>query len=271
MKLRATNLTIGLLTLAVIGAGLAGVLIRQKIHAVAQRSPLRIVFDGSTSGLRKGGSVNFDGVQVGEVVSLTLQNPRSIVVETTVENSAPIRQDTLVGVEFQGLTGIAAISLTGGEAAAPPPPLDADGVPTLHADLTETVTVRETLQNVDRMIVSNQAAIRDALSGFQDSTAALVTKADAIDGVMRKADTAADSFDRAIAKIDSAIAKVDDVMPSLTSGGNELYQSVKSMHELVASFNKRSAAFMNEGRRSLLDISEAANKVQRKFNTQSGR
>ena len=84
-----------------------------------QRGPLRIVFEGSASGLLKGGSVNFDGVQVGEVTSLKLESPRKIVALVTLENSAPIRKDTVVGLEFQGLTGVAAISLTGGARAAP--------------------------------------------------------------------------------------------------------------------------------------------------------
>src|SRR5438552_1765608 len=145
MTWRASNLIIGTATLAVIGAALGGVLALRKIHAVQQRGSLRIIFEGSASGLHPGGSVNFDGVQVGEVISLKLENPRRIVALATVENSAPIRKDTLVGLEFQGLTGIAAISLTGGAATAPPPPLDADGIPTLSADLTEIVTIRETL------------------------------------------------------------------------------------------------------------------------------
>jgi phospholipid/cholesterol/gamma-HCH transport system substrate-binding protein len=38
---------------------------------------------------------------------------------------------------------------------------------------------------------------------------------------------------------------------------------------LAQSFNKRSASFMEEGRRSLLDISQAAVKVTRKFNPQA--
>jgi phospholipid/cholesterol/gamma-HCH transport system substrate-binding protein len=174
MKLRGSNLAIGSIALAAMAVGLAGVLVRQKIHAVADRGPLRIIFEGSASGLHQGGNVNFDGVLVGQVVSLKLENPRRIVALTTVENSAPIRKDTVVGLEFQGLTGVAAISLVGGAAAAPPPPLDADGVPTLNADLTEIVTVRETLQSVDRLIVTNQAAVKDALTGFQTYTASLV-------------------------------------------------------------------------------------------------
>ena len=51
---------------------------------------------------------------------MKLDNPRRVVALAMVENNAPIRKDTLVGLEFQGLTGVAAISLKGGEEAAPP-------------------------------------------------------------------------------------------------------------------------------------------------------
>src|ERR1700748_2457176 len=133
MKMRASNLLIGTATLAAIAIGLCGFLGYRKFHAVSQRGPLRIVFEGSASGLIKGGSVNFDGVQVGEVLSIKLDGPRRIVALTAVENNAPIRKDTVVGLEAQGLTGIMAIALTGGAAAAAPVPLDADGIPTLTA------------------------------------------------------------------------------------------------------------------------------------------
>src|SRR6476661_11032065 len=107
MKTRASNLMIGSTTLAVIAAAFAGFLGYQKIHSIQQRGPLRIVFEGSASGLLKGGSVNFDGVQVGEVTSLKLESPRKIVALVMLDNSAPVRKDTVVGLEFQGLTGVA--------------------------------------------------------------------------------------------------------------------------------------------------------------------
>jgi phospholipid/cholesterol/gamma-HCH transport system substrate-binding protein len=138
MKLRASNLMIGSATLAVVAAAFAGFLAFQKIHGIRQQSPLRIVFEGSASGLRKGGSVNFDGIQIGQIKSLKLDNPRKVVALAMVDSSAPIRKDTVVGLEFQGLTGIAAISLVGGAPAAPSVPLDEDGIPVLTADLSET-------------------------------------------------------------------------------------------------------------------------------------
>jgi phospholipid/cholesterol/gamma-HCH transport system substrate-binding protein len=272
MKSRASNLIIGSATLAVMAVALGGVLALQKRHRIQQQGPLRIIFEGSASGLRQGGSVNFDGVQIGEVTSLKLENPRRIVALARVENSAPIREDTVVGLEFEGLTGIAAISLTGGAAAAAPPPRDADGIPTLFADLTEIVTIRETLQSVDRLIVSNQATVKDTLQGFEGFTATLAGKGDAITSVVGEVDGAIDSFGSAMAKVDSAMTKIDTMMPSLASGeGGELYRSVKSIRELAESFDKRSAAFMNDGRRSLSDISDSVNKVDTKLDPRTGR
>jgi len=250
---------IGAVTLTAIAVAFAGFLGFRKIHAIAQRGPLRIVFEGSAAGLVKGGSVNFDGVQVGEVLSVRLDGPRKIVALTTVENSAPIRKDTVVGLEAQGLTGIMAIALTGGAAAAPPVPLDKDGIPTLTADLSEAQSIRDTLHNVDHVLVDNKEVMKSTLLGFETYTATLAGKGDEIDSVMRKADTA-------FANFDSVMAKIDDAIPDLTKGKDgELYQKLKSIHDLAESFNKRSAVFMEEGRHSLLDISEAATKVTRKL------
>jgi phospholipid/cholesterol/gamma-HCH transport system substrate-binding protein len=263
MKAWASNLMIGTTTLAVIAAALVGVLGFRKIHGIQQRGPLRIVFEGSASGLQKGGSVNFDGVQVGEILSLKLDNPRKIVAFTRVDNTAPIRKDTVVGLEFQGLTGVAAISLTGGAAEAPPVPLDADGVPTLTADLSEIQSIRDTLHSVDRILVGNQATIKDGLLSFETYTASLAGKGDAIEQVLGNANNAFAGFD-------SAMTKIDSIMPGLADGkANELFEKVKSIREFAETFNKKSGAFIEEGRRSLLDISEGAVKVTRKFDPQA--
>jgi phospholipid/cholesterol/gamma-HCH transport system substrate-binding protein len=263
MRARASNLMIGSITLAAIAVALIGMLGIRKIRSVQAQGPMRIVFQGSASGLSKGGNVNFDGVQIGEIKSLKLDNPRKVVALVSVDSNAPIRKDTIVGLEFQGLTGVAAISLTGGAPTAPAVPLDEDGIPILTADLSENQSIRDTLHGVDRMLVNNQAMIRDALLSFETYTASLASKGDAIDSIIGKADAAFAGFD-------SAMTTIDNVVPSLANGrADELFEKVQSIRELAQSFNKRSAGFMEEGRRSLLDISQAAVKVTRKFDPQA--
>ncbi len=262
MKTKASHLMIGTTTLAVIAAAFVGFLGVQKIRSVRQQSPLRIVFDGgSASGLRRGGAVNFDGIQAGVIRSIKLENPRKIVAEVMLDNSAPIRKDTVVGIEFQGLTGIAAISLVGGAATAPPVPLDEDGVPILTADLRDVESIRDALHSVDRLLVNNATTIRDGLLSFETYTASLKSKAEAIDSILAKAD---DAF----AGIDNVFNKIDDVMPGIANGqADDLLQKVQSIRELAESFNKRSATLMEEGRRTLVDVSLAASKMSGKLGT----
>ena len=104
----------------------------------------------------------------------------------------------------------------------------------------------------------------DALLGFETYTATLAGKGEEIDDIMRKADTAFASFDGMMTRIDNAI-------PDLTKGKDgELYQKIHSIHETADSFRKRSVVFLDEGRRTLLDISESAIKVTRKFDPPGG-
>ena len=257
--MRVTNLLIGTTTLAVIAAGFVGMLTVQKLRTAQARSPLRIVFDGSASGLRKGGPVNFDGVPAGEITSITLESPRKIVAMTMLDNSAPIRKDTAVGIEFQGLTGVAAISLVGGAAGAPPVPLDRDGVPMLTADWSEQQSITDTLHNVDKVIVDNEGAIKDALMSFATYTASLKSKGHTIDDVIAKAENGLEGFS-------NAVDKVDNLVPGLADGkASELFEKVTSIREMADGFRHRSATMMEDARETLLDVSDAANKMSQKL------
>jgi phospholipid/cholesterol/gamma-HCH transport system substrate-binding protein len=258
METRANFVLIGSFTLAVIAAAFGFVLWFQSLHTTKARSPLRIVFEGPAAGLRNGGSVNFNGIRVGEVKSVKLDNPRRVVALAMIEQNAPIRKDTLVGLEFQGLTGVAAISLKGGEEAAPPVPLDEDGVPTLRADPNAlqdvTEAIRSTLQNINRVVADNQDAVRNSLRNLEAFTSSLARNSEKIDNVMLM--------------VDGMMGKADNLMVGLNTlaggkDGGELFQTVKSIRELAEDFDKRSGALMADGRRTLGDISRAVINLDR--------
>lgn len=259
MKSRASNLMIGSLTLAMIAGGFVVFLGYKKLAGHQQQGPLRVIFEGAASGLRKGGSVNFGGVRIGEVTSLKLDNPRRVVALAMVDNSAPIRKDTLAGLEFQGLTGIAAISLTGGSLEAPPVPLDEDGIPVLTADpdalLGLQEKIRVALRNVDKVIAENQGPLKDTLLSFEAFTASLASSTGRIDSVVRSAEAG-------VTSLDSGLTKTQSFLASLASdkSGGELLPTVISIRELAESFNKRSGALMSEGRKMLGDLSQSMNK-----------
>jgi len=261
--MRATNLAVGTTLLAVIGAAFAGLLVFQKIHGARNQAPLRIVFNGSASGLHRGGTVTFDGVPAGVIRSIKLENPRKIVAEVMLDNSAPLRKDTVVGIEFQGLTGVADIALVGGAPSAPPVPLDRDGVPVLTADLSEQQSITDTLHNVDHFLIDNRQTIKDTMLSFETYTASLKSKGDAIDSIVGQADDAFAGFD-------STMAKIGGVLPGLGDGKTEeLFEKLKSLRELADTYKRKSATIMEESRRVLADVSEGANNFARKVDPQS--
>ena len=258
METRANYVLIGAFTLAVIAAAFGFVLWFQSLHTTKARSPIRIVFEGPASGLRNGGSVNFNGIRIGEVISVKLDNPRRVVALAMVENKAPIRKDTLVGLEFQGLTGVAAISLKGGEEAAPAVPLDEDGIPVLTADPSAlqdvTEAIRATLQNVNRIVADNQESVKNSLRNLETFTGALARNSEKIDGIM--------------VKVDGVMGKADSLMLGLNTvaGGNsggELSAMLKSIKDLADDLDKRTNLLIADGRRTLGDISRAVNNFDR--------
>src|SRR5437016_7521965 len=203
METRANFVLIGSFTLAVIAAAFGFVLWFQSLHTTKRRSSFSIVFAVPSAGMRTGGSVNFNGIRVGEVISVKLDNPRRVVALAMVENNAPLRKDTLVGLEFQGLTGVAAISLKGGEEAAPSVPLDEDGIPVLTADPNRlqdvTEAIRGTLQNINKVVADNQEAVKNSLHNLETFTASLARNSEKIDDVMLK--------------VDGVMGKADSLMP----------------------------------------------------------
>jgi phospholipid/cholesterol/gamma-HCH transport system substrate-binding protein len=258
METRANYVLIGLFTLSVIAAAFGFVLWFQSLHTTKARSPIRIIFEGPAAGLRNGGSVNFNGIRVGEVISVKLDNPRRVVALAMVSNDAPIRKDTLVGLEFQGLTGVAAISLKGGAEAAPAVPLDDDGIPVLTADPNAlqdvTEAIRGTLQNINRVVADNQEAVKNSLHNLETFTGSLARNSEKIDTIM--------------AKVDGVMVNANNLMVGLNTlaggkDGGELFLTVKSIRELAEDFDKRSGALMTDGRRTLGDISHAVNNLDR--------
>ena len=259
MKARASNLMIGTLTLALIAGSLGAFLTYQKLAGIKQKVPFRVIFEGSASGLRKGGSVNFAGIRVGEVVSLKLDHPRRVVALTMIDGNTPVRKDTQVGLEFQGLTGIAAISFTGGSDDAPPPPKGADGIPELTADPEGTLGMQEkirvALRNVDKVISDNEVAVQDTLRNFESFTASLSGNGERITSIINTADSG-------ISSVDSALTKTQNFLGGLASDkyGGELLPTVISLRELIESFDKKSGALMAETRKMFGDLSASINK-----------
>jgi phospholipid/cholesterol/gamma-HCH transport system substrate-binding protein len=79
-------------------------------------------FEGSVSGLSKAGDVLYNGIKVGEVIMIEIDedNPKNVLVRIQVGRATPVKEDSYARLETQGLTGVAAIQIAGGDPKSNP-------------------------------------------------------------------------------------------------------------------------------------------------------
>ncbi len=189
METRARYALIGLFMLAVIAASFAFVYWLENKGGFSQRETYQIRFQGPVSGLLAGSAVLFNGIRVGEVTNLSLpaDAPDQVIVTIGVDPSTPIRSDTQVGLETQGLTGGAAVTLRGGTSGSP---LVSDGgaPPTLvappQASQDWTAAARDAFQHVDAILSENSESLHSALKNIDTFSAALARNSDKVDSVL---------------------------------------------------------------------------------------
>ena len=189
MEIRARYTLIGTFTIAVIFGVFAFVYWMHNKGGLGEQRDIRIVFN-SVSGLLPGSAVYFNGIRVGEVKRLGLSPTDATQVEATVavDPRTPVRVDTIVGLEFQGLTGVATITLSGGSPDAPPLPLNGGETPVLVAGpnvgVSLTQAAQSTLQRLNGILEDSSAPLKSTLDNVKTFTDALARNADRVDGVM---------------------------------------------------------------------------------------
>lgn len=122
METRAHHVLIGLFTLVVsIGALLFALWLAQSSNDQKYKV-YDVIFNEAVTGLSEGGTVQYSGIRVGDVVSLRLDpnDPRKVRARIRVYDSTPIREDTRAKLALTGVTGQAIIQLSSAAQDSPP-------------------------------------------------------------------------------------------------------------------------------------------------------
>jgi phospholipid/cholesterol/gamma-HCH transport system substrate-binding protein len=190
METRAPYALIGLFVLAAIGAVLGFVYWLNNTGGLGERTVYRVRFENNVSGLLKGAAVLFNGIRVGEVTGLMLSptDPREVTASIAVMAGTPVRADTKVGLEFQGLTGVPVISLLGGNPTAPPLGSSPTEPGVLVADpaagQSVTEVARQALRKIDTLVSDNSEALHSAIANLNTFTGALARNSDRVDVIL---------------------------------------------------------------------------------------
>jgi phospholipid/cholesterol/gamma-HCH transport system substrate-binding protein len=234
METKANYVLIGLFTLAVVVGVFGFVYWFQSIGTGGERASYRVVFDGSVSGLRTGANVLFNGLRVGEVADLRLNpdDPKQVLATISVDAKTPIRGDTKVGLNFQGLTGIANLSLSGGSLDQPPLVSNDGAPPVLRADpnASQDVTeaARELIKRIDGLVVENQESLHKSIVNVETITTALARNSDRFDNVM------------------AGLEKMTSDKGDIQIAAGEIREAAKSFRQLSDNLDRRTAALTAE-------------------------
>jgi phospholipid/cholesterol/gamma-HCH transport system substrate-binding protein len=190
METRARYALIGLFILAMIAATFGFVYWLENKGGFAERETYQIKFQGSVSGLLIGSAVLFNGIRVGEVTGLGLNAdaPQDVIATIAVARGTPIRSDTVVNIETQGLTGGAAVALKGGSASSPLAAGEG-GAPALliaapQAGQDWTQAARDAFQRVDTILQQNSESLHSAIENIDTFADALARNSDKVDGIL---------------------------------------------------------------------------------------
>lgn len=268
METRANYALIGLFTLAVIAAAFGFVYWFSGGDRGQARQAVRIVFSGSVSGLSKGSSASFNGLRVGEVTEISLlpEDPRRVVAIVQVDANTPIRTDTRARLEYQGLTGVANIALSGGEPSAPPLVAGpGQPLPTIFADRSDFQDLIETARNiarraddvlerVGRVVSDNEGSINRTVQNVERFSQALGDNSEGIDRFLAQIGQAAEKVGPLAEKLETLATNLDEVVRAVDR------QRVARIVENVDNFTQA----LGENRQAINDaLRDAASLVKR--------
>lgn len=191
METQARYVIVGLFTVLIAAAGFIFV---YWLHVDAGAGALalyRVRFDAPVIGLRPGVAVLFNGLRVGEVtlVQFDPAEPKVLMARIAIDPSTPVRQDTQVGIDSQGLMGGATISLMGGDSTTVLPPSPNGEPPLLVAnpDASQSLgrAAKLTLSRLDGILADNAQPLRDAIGNIGTFAAALARNSDRVDPILQ--------------------------------------------------------------------------------------
>ena len=226
METRANHILIGLFTLITAALLVGFALWAAKFTSESNWNEYDVVFSEAVTGLGIGGTVQFNGITVGEVRKLVIDpsDPNKVLVRVRIKSSTPIKVDTEARLAFVGLTGITQIqlkSLNAGSAALVP--TENNPAPRITAKesafsklFSSTDDITTTATNV--MLRLNQAfsdenidSLGKTLANLEKISGTVADERQDIGLIIR--DTRA-----AIAKLDSTLSSTDSIARKLDEG-----------------------------------------------------
>ena len=236
METRANYVLIGAFTLAGILGAFGFFLWLAKFEINRQYAYYEVLFD-NVSGLSAAGGVSYNGLPVGQVISLQLDDndPSKVRVRLEVDADIPVTSETVAQLQSLGVTGVSFVELTGGSPTAERLPQDSlitskrsaiqslfEGAPLL---MEKAITLLEDVNDV--VDSKNRKAVADILQNVESATGRL-------DKTLSDFETLSSDLSGAAKEISAFSKRLDqlaDTAETTLETGTDTLKSVKTASE----------------------------------------
>jgi phospholipid/cholesterol/gamma-HCH transport system substrate-binding protein len=261
MEIKSNNVLIGTATIVALIAVLGFSLWLSRVQIDQQFAYYKIVFQGSVSGLSKTGQVQFNGLPVGRVTDLSLDDKDASKVNALIQVDArtPVKVDSIAQLEASGITGVAVIQLTGG---SPGSKLLRDvsdatypvikGTPSTFQELAEAAP--KTLQNANKLIAdlnkvveANQKSIANTLANLDKLSSTLAGSS----GEMKQA---IDNLAEASKRLNAMSRNADNLVQDAQKTSASYRRLADDLDHIVKSNGPAIDRFVNNGLDQLPDL-----------------
>ena len=231
METRANYALVGFFTILVMAAAFGFVYWMSQYGRGGEMASLAVRIPGSANGLSVGSPVRFNGIAVGSVRSLAIDedDPQYSIALTEVSTAAPVKKSTSAVLEIQGLTGAAYVELSGGDAKDPnilKAALESNGTAILTARQSGVTNILSTadkiLRKADLAIGDLQGFVADArgpltntIRNAEQFSGALTRNSDNIDEFLQSIGGLAETFKSVSARLDSTLESVETLVRSV--------------------------------------------------------
>ena len=238
--------------------------------------------DESVAGLNLNAPVKYNGVDVGKVkgIELDQDKPERVRLTFAIERGTPIKQDTLAVLKTQGLTGIAYVELSGGTRESLPlrattqePYPVIRTKPSLSSRLENVLStvlakIDSTSSNIDAMLSDeNRKAFSSALADIATVSRTLAARKDTLDAGIVNAARSFDNGARITAQLGPLIERVGRSADAVEKMGNEAAQASASAGKTVdsvgAEVQRLSADTLPQLQRLLAELSLLSGSLRR--------
>lgn len=260
METRANYVLIGAFTLLTAAFLLLFGLWAAKYTSDKDWRYFNVIFDEAVTGLTEGGSVQYNGISVGTVDTLSLapDDPRKVIAKVKLRASTPVKVDTHAKLSFTGLTGTAFIQLTGGSPDAALLVGTEDEIPTIITESSALQNIAETANKIvarlDKVLSDeNISNIAKTLENLENATGAisdqradlstLITNArissEKLANTLDTTNNAVNSIDRELVqKLPQLIAKLDSTLSRMDSAAGNADKLIGENRGAINSFTQ---------------------------------